>query len=97
MANEQHPEFFRNLIEAFVAGGLGRALYYALGAEKPSTLTLWLWQIPAAAGMGLIGFGIAEHLELVFWPEVALIVFVGAAGVKFIDALISRVTGGPPK
>lgn len=97
MANEQHPEFYRSVIEAVAGGGLGRALYYALGAEKPGTLTLWLWQIPAAAGMGLIGLGIAEYLHLEFWPEVALIVFVGAAGVKFIDALITRVTGGSSK
>lgn len=84
----------RGLVEASAFGALGRAVYYALGGPKPSRLTMWLWELPAAIGLGVMANGLAVYLGLSDWPRVALICFCAAAGVKAVDAAIERFLGG---
>lgn len=86
-------EIAKGLAEAAAAGALGRLLHYAMGGTKPTHWQLWLWELPAAAGLGLIGFGAAEYLQLGTWATVGLIVFVSHSGVKFLDNVISKVLG----
>lgn len=86
-------ELMRGLAEATAFGALGRAVYYALGGQRPSRATMWLWELPAAIGLGVMAEGLAVYLELPMWPRVALICFCAAAGVKAMDAFIDRIFG----
>ena len=97
MASDSPLDLARGLAEAAGFGALGRAVYYAMGGQRPSKLAMWLWEFPAAIGLGVMAKGLAVHLELGFWPEVALIAFVSASGVKAMDAFIDRVFGGGRK
>lgn len=98
MPGEPNVDLVRGIAEAAGFGALGRAVYHALNGNRPSSVTLWLWEIPAAVGLGVMAQGLGVYLELSTWPRSALIAFVAAAGVKAIDAAIDRVFGeGRPK
>lgn len=97
MASDGPSEIARGMAEAAGFGALGRAVFYALGGQRPSRLALWLWEIPAAAGLGLMAKGLAVHMGLSFWPSAALACFFAAAGVKVMDAAIDRILGAVKK
>lgn len=92
-----NPDFTKGLAEAAGFGALGRAVYYALNGKRPSTLALWLWELPAAVGLGVMAEGLAVYLELSLWPRVGLVAFVSAAGIKAMDAAIDRIFGSAKK
>lgn len=94
MPGDPPVDLTRGLVEATAFGALGRAVFWALNGQRPSTVTLWLWEIPCAVGFGVMAQGLGVYLELGDWPRAGLIAFVAAAGVKAIDAAIERVFGG---
>lgn len=98
MASDGHgDDFWKGLAHASLMGALGRMVYYALGGKAPSRAVLWLWEIPAAVGLGVMAKGLAVYLGLDPWPEAALIAFVAASGVKALDSAIERIFGGGTK
>jgi hypothetical protein len=94
---EPQVDLVRGLTEAAGFGALGRLVYHALNGQRPSTVTLWLWEIPAAFGLGVMGQALGVWLELSDWPRAGLIAFIAAAGIKAIDAAIDRIFAGSGK
>lgn len=85
------------LAEAAGFGALGRAVFYALGGRRPGRLALWLWEIPAAVGLGVMGMALAEHYGLSWWQSGALTAFIAASGVELKNAVIDRIFSGGKK
>lgn len=94
---EPQVDLVRGLAEATGFGILGRLSYHALTGRRPTSLVLWLWELPAACGLGVMGQALGVWLELSDWPRAGLIAFVAAAGIKAIDAAIDRAFPGDRK
>ena len=81
-----------NVATAGGFGLLGRLVYWAHHqSHHPIGLSL-LWELPLALGMGFIGMGIGEYLQLTEKQTDALMICVSYVGPRVIDILLLRMT-----
>lgn len=75
-------------------GLLGRLIAMSRMDRRPFGWSL-LWEIPTAVGMGIIGSGLADYLELKNFAHHAMTISVGYIGPRLVDEIFNRWL--PPK
>ncbi len=86
---------------AGLLGMIGRAVHIAARTDRPAGIKALfiaiLWEIPIGLGMGVVGWGLADYLELKAFPHYAMVVSVAIAGPKLIamvlDVAVERLRG----
>jgi hypothetical protein len=76
-------------IGAGLLGLLGRILALAHNSGRPTGWSL-LWEVPIAIGMGIIGKGVAEYLEVRGFQHYAVVIAVAYTGPRIIDLALAR-------
>jgi hypothetical protein len=70
-------------------GLLGRVMTLARADRRPLGWSL-LWEIPVAIGMGIIGSGMADFLNLQNFAHHAMTISTGYLGPRILDQLFDR-------
>lgn len=74
-------------------GMLGRMIALASTTRRPSGWSL-LWEVPLAIGMGVVGKGLADWLDLSGFPNYALTIAVSYVGPRALDIALDRYAAG---
>jgi hypothetical protein len=79
-------------VQGAAAGGLGmlgRLLALARASARPTGWSL-LWEVPIACGMGIIGKGVAEYLEVGGFQHYAVVIAVAYTGPRLLDIWLAN-------
>lgn len=76
-------------------GMLGRLIALAGATRRPSGWSL-LWEVPLAIGLGVVGKGLADWLQLTGFPAYAVTIAVAYVGPRALDIALERYAASKP-
>lgn len=91
MATEWQDPGLRELAAAGGFGMLGRALHFVREDKRPLGWRLWIWELPVALAMGIMGRGIADLMGWDGFPEYSTMIAAGYLGPRIVDLLIEII------